>query len=71
MSHSVLDCKKVLDTIVRLQMRIEDRFPGSGLGRVCGELIDIARQTDQTIRSSSSPATSTASLFLRWCSYWL
>lgn len=56
MSHSVLDCKKVLDTIVRLQMRIEDRFPGSGLGQVCGELIEIARQTDQTIRLIQQPS---------------
>lgn len=56
MSHSVLDCKKVLDTIIRLQMRIEDRFPGSGLGRVCGELIEIARQTDQTIRLIQQPS---------------
>jgi hypothetical protein len=49
MPHSSLDIKKILKTIGLLKMRIEERFPGSGLGRVCGELRDVAQQTDETI----------------------
>lgn len=48
---STLDSKKILKTISLLKMRIEERFPGSGLGRVCGELRDVAQQTDETIES--------------------
>lgn len=37
-----LDYGKTLDTIGRLQQRIADRFPDSGLRRVCGEVHDLA-----------------------------
>jgi hypothetical protein len=49
MSHSTLDSKKILKTIGLLKIRIEERFPGSGLGRVCGELREIAMQTEEII----------------------
>ena len=49
MAHSTLDSKEILKTINLLKMRIEERFPSSGLGRVCGELQEIARQTNETI----------------------
>jgi len=38
-----LDPSKLVETLVRLEARIRERFPGSGLGRVCVELIDTAR----------------------------
>ncbi len=41
----VLDDAMIVRTIERLHERIEARFAGSGLGRVCAELIDIARLT--------------------------
>ena len=43
MSYLSLDAAEIVGTIERLRGRIEDRFPGSGLGRVCGQLLDIAR----------------------------
>ena len=41
----VLDDAMIVRTIERLHERIEARFVGSGLGRVCAELIDVGRQT--------------------------
>ena len=51
MSHYSLDGKKIASTISVLKMRIEERFPGSGLGRLCGELRDITQQVDETVES--------------------
>jgi hypothetical protein len=51
MPHSSLDIEKILKTISLLKMRIEERFPGSGLGRVCGELREVAQQTNETIEN--------------------
>jgi len=42
-----LDPEKIIGTIERLCTRIDDRFPGSGLGRVCKELLTIARESQQ------------------------
>jgi hypothetical protein len=36
---------KVIDTIAKLQKRIAERFPGAGLGGVCGELLEVARES--------------------------
>src|SRR5258706_3484002 len=43
MTSLALDAAEIVGTIERLQGRIEERFPGSGLGRVCGQLLEIAR----------------------------
>lgn len=43
MSRFKLKPKLVENTISQLRERIEDRFPGSGLGKVCSELLAIAR----------------------------
>ncbi|HEX5725322.1 MAG TPA: hypothetical protein VFX98_07635 [Longimicrobiaceae bacterium] len=40
-----LDPARIIATIAALQARIEERFPGSGLGRVAAELLRIARLT--------------------------
>jgi hypothetical protein len=42
-----LDSEKIIGTIDRLCTRIEERFPGSGLGRVCKELLTIAGESQQ------------------------
>ncbi|MFN2510321.1 MAG: hypothetical protein ABR568_02625 [Pyrinomonadaceae bacterium] len=42
-----LDSEKIIGTIERLCTRIDDRFPNSGLGRVCKELLTIARESQQ------------------------
>jgi hypothetical protein len=38
-----LDPGKLIDTLVRLRARIDERFPGASLGKVCGELTETAR----------------------------
>ncbi len=50
-----LDIYKTIETIDRLKLRIEDRFPDSGLSKVCGELNDIAKQSSKTIHFISKP----------------
>lgn len=49
---------KILETIDRLQVRITERFPGSGLSHVCAELLEIARETESTARSITKPIVS-------------
>lgn len=41
-TNDVLKPQKIVDTIHRLQKRIGQRFPDSGLFRVCGQLHDIS-----------------------------
>jgi len=42
-----LDSEKILDTIGTLGRRIDERFPGSGLGKVCQELQTIAGESQR------------------------
>jgi hypothetical protein len=42
-----LDPARIIQTLERLQARIEQRFPSSGLARVCGELTATARHTSK------------------------
>ena len=42
-----LDSEKIIETIDRLCSRIDVRFPGSGLGKVCRELLTIAGESQQ------------------------
>lgn len=51
MPHSTLESQKILKTIGLLKKRIEERFPGSSLGKVCTELRQVAQQTDETIET--------------------
>jgi hypothetical protein len=39
-----LDPAEVIATLATLEQRIEERFPGSNLGRLCGDLLDLARK---------------------------
>jgi hypothetical protein len=50
-----LDADLLIAAGERLRQRIEARFPASGLGRVCGGLIDAARQTDRRVRRLARP----------------
>jgi hypothetical protein len=43
--YRTLDAAKIVSTLERLKLRIDERFPGAGLGNVCAELLQIARQT--------------------------
>ena len=40
-----LEADKIIETVTLLHARIEDRFPGSGLGKVVGELQQVAEET--------------------------
>jgi hypothetical protein len=40
-----LDPERIVYTIDKLRSRIEERFPGSGLGRLCESLLEIGEQT--------------------------
>lgn len=42
-----LDPEKIVDTIGTLSRRIDERFPNSGLGNVCRELLTIAQESQQ------------------------
>lgn len=50
-----LDSTKIIDTLLTLQKRIEQRFPGSGLSRVCSEVVGLAQQTSERIVAVSQP----------------
>lgn len=47
MTHRELDVSHIIATCEALQRRIEERFPGSGLGRVAGELCLVARDASR------------------------
>ena len=40
-----LEADKIIETVTSLHARIEDRFPGSGLGKVVAELLQVAEET--------------------------
>jgi hypothetical protein len=40
-----LDSEKIIETVRDLRRRIEERFPGSGLGKVVAELQEVAEET--------------------------
>ncbi|MBN2342034.1 MAG: hypothetical protein JXX29_08035 [Deltaproteobacteria bacterium] len=43
--YRTLNSNEVVETIDRLLQRIEDRFPSSGLGKVCRELSTVAKES--------------------------
>lgn len=45
MSVLILREKAIIETVSALQCRISDRFPGSGLANLCGELQDVAERS--------------------------
>jgi hypothetical protein len=55
-----LDAGEIIETVKALRKRIEERFPGSGLGKVVGELQEVAEETIERTRWIQKPH-----LFLR------
>ena len=53
-----LDSEKILDTIETLSRRIAERFPGSGLSKVCEELLTIAGESQNRTAWIAKPLTS-------------
>ena len=50
-----LEDRHIVATIVRLQRRVTDRFPGSGLSTLCGTLADVARDACRRRREFDRP----------------
>ncbi len=61
MDYQKLKPEEIVNTIARLQARINDRFPGSGLGGVCGELLIVAKNAQHRSEWISRPVQ-----WLRW-----
>jgi len=57
-SSRALDAASLTRTIERLCRRVEARFPGSGLSRVCGELLDTATHAAATAEWIARPILS-------------
>ena len=55
MSYLALDAAEIVRTIDRLRGRIEERFPGSGLGQVCGQLLEISRRARERAEWIAKP----------------
>lgn len=55
-----LDPDHIVSTIETLRLRIDERFPGRGLGKVCGALVDVAKFASFEARVLAQP-----NLFLR------
>jgi hypothetical protein len=58
MSYLALDAAEIVRTIERLGRRIEERFPGSGLGQVCGQLLATARLGSERAAAIARPIPS-------------
>ena len=50
-----LDADKIVETVAALGRRIDERFPGSGLGEVCASLWRIARQAKERSEQIQRP----------------
>lgn len=55
MSYLALDAAEIVRTIERLGRRIEERFPGSGLGQVCNQLLATARLGSERAAAIARP----------------
>jgi hypothetical protein len=53
--YSELDPKHILSTLEKLQFRISERFPGSGLGKVAGELYEVSLAIVDLVKKLSRP----------------
>jgi len=48
-NKEILRADKLIRAVEQLRFRISERFPNSGLSKVCGTLLDVARVTDMRI----------------------
>lgn len=58
MSYLTLDAAEIVRTIERLGRRIEERFPSSGLGQVCDQLLATARLGSERAAAIARPIRS-------------
>lgn len=57
-----LDSEKIIATVERLRRRIEERFPASGLSKVCQELLAISRESHERAAWIARPQRALRSL---------
>lgn len=57
---------QVIETVAKLQRRISERFPESGLARLCGQLLEISRRASERSAWIGRPI-----LWIRLTSYFL
>lgn len=48
MGYRKLDPERIIETSRRLSQRVSERFPGSGLSRVCAELVEVTEKAAVT-----------------------
>ena len=51
-----LDSTRIIETLEQLERRVGERFPNAGLTKVCSELTQIARETDERARMLVRPS---------------
>lgn len=66
MDYKKLKPEEIVDTISRLHDRIVDRFPDSGLGGVCDELLVVAKNAQQRSEWIARPVR-----WLRWLVFFI
>ena len=66
MDYKKLIPEEIVNTIARLHQRIIDRFPDSGLGGVCEELLAVAKNAQQRSEWISRPVR-----WLRWLVFFI
>ena len=55
MSYRTLNVEAILETVHRLERRISERFPGSGLLSICHELVSLAEDVQQRAKAIAAP----------------
>jgi len=53
--NNILNCKKILETIELLSLRIAERFPDSSLAALCRNLHETGKETDKIIAWIEKP----------------
>jgi hypothetical protein len=54
-SYQTLDVEAILETLRRLERRISERFPGSGLLSICHELVGLTEDVQQRAKAIAAP----------------
>ncbi len=55
MPYRILDPRRILATAEHLARRIDERFPGSGLGKVAAEVVAVAREAETRVAEVRRP----------------
>jgi hypothetical protein len=53
--YRTLDVSRIIASLTQLEARIEERFPGAGLSKVCAELTRVARETSSRVSDIRRP----------------